>query len=410
MKNIAIIGTGISGLTAAYYLSPHHRVTLFEAEDYIGGHTHTVHISHQGEDAAIDTGFIVFNERTYPRFIRLMDKIGVAYQPTEMSFSVRNDSAGIEYSGTNLNGLFAQRKNIANPHFWRLLFDIFRFNRQVRTEKDQPTALTIGHYLDHQPFGHYFTDNYLLPMISAIWSMGLDDVRDFPLAFFTRFFENHGLLDIINRPQWYTIKGGSSSYIKPLTSRFNDRFRLNEPVKALARTPNGVEIISATAREQFDEVILACHADQALTILDNPLPTERRVLDSFRFTQNRVTMHTDTSLMPQQKKAWASWNYLHTKQGKKPTLTYNMNILQRLDTTHTYLVTLNQEIAAEHILFDCIYDHPAYSPAVIDAQKRWADISGVDGLHFCGAYWFNGFHEDGVRSGLRVCKSLGVTP
>ena len=410
MKSIAIIGTGIAGLTSAYYLSRQHRVTVFEANDYIGGHTHTIDVRHDGEQSAIDTGFIVFNDRTYPRFIRLLGELGVAYQPTEMSFSVRNDAIGLEYNGHNLSSLFAQRTNLANPAFLRMLADIVRFNRRVRSEASRERLRTIGDYLDEHRFGSLFADNYLLPMIAAIWSMGLDDVRAFPLRFFARFFENHGLLNVVDRPQWYTIVGGSSSYIEPLTAPFKDSIRLSSPVERIVRDGGSVQLTSNGRTEAYDEVVLACHGDEALALIGDPSVQERAVLGKIRFTDNDVILHTDERILPRQRRAWASWNYrLNPARTGRSTLTYNMNMLQRLNRRHTYLVTLNEQIDEAHVLARFRYHHPAYDAHLLEAQEGWPAISGVDRLHFCGAYWFNGFHEDGVRSALRVCSALGVT-
>lgn len=411
MKSIAVVGTGIAGLTSAYYLSRQHRVTVFEANEYIGGHTHTVAIEYRGEHSAIDTGFIVFNDRTYPRFIRLLKELAVACQPTEMSFSVRNDAIGLEYNGHNLSSLFAQRRNLVNPAFLRMLADIVRFNRGVRTESSGEGLRTIGDYLDEHRFGTLFADNYLLPMIAAIWSMGLDDVRTFPLRLFARFFENHGLLNLVDRPQWYTITGGSNSYIEPLTAPFRDSIRLSSPVERIVRGERAVQVTSRGETEDFDEVVLACHGDQALALIGDPGDAERSVLEKIRFTGNEVGLHTDDRLLPRQRRAWASWNYrLDPTRTGRSTLTYNMNILQCLSKRHTYLVTLNDEVARDKVLARCRYQHPAYDAQLIEAQNRWSSISGVNRLHFCGAYWFNGFHEDGVHSALRVCSALGVTP
>lgn len=408
-KKIAIIGTGISGLTCAYRLHRNHDLTIFEAADYIGGHTHTVDVEYKGEHARIDTGFIVFNDRTYPNFRSMMKEIGVESQKSEMSFSVRNDQIGLEYNGGSINGLFTQRKNVASPRFWRLLGDIVRFNRSVKSELARNSNLTIGDYLDSTRYSSIFGENYLLPMISAIWSMGLDSCRDFPLSFFVRFFDNHGLLDLINRPQWYTIIGGSSSYIEPLTAPFKDLIKLQTPVQRVMRRAEGVELIHTSGRDLFDEVIFACHGDQALQLIDSPSTSEQDILGPFRCTDNDVVLHTDTSILPAQKNGWASWNYRVVDQERTlTTLTYNMNILQRLTSSNTYLVSLNQEISPSHVLNRFNYRHPVFSLESIAAQERWQQISGVDRLHFCGAYWYNGFHEDGVKSGLRVCQSLEV--
>ncbi len=407
-KDIAIVGTGISGLSAAYYLNKAgHRIKLFEAEDYIGGHTHTVDAEYGGEQARIDTGFIVFNNRTYPNFISLLNEIGVDYQPTEMSFSVRNDRDDLEYNGTDINGLFAQRSNLVRPRFYRLLKDIMHFNKVVKNQAETGAETTIGEFLDQSRYSAWFSDNYLLPMIAAIWSMGAEDSRNFPLAFFVKFFSNHGLLDLVNRPQWYTIKGGSSSYIGPLTAGFRSDIMLSTAVDRVERSADGVVVHTAKGAERFDDVVLACHGDQALGMLQDPSENELRVLSNFEFSSNRVVLHTDQTQLPRREKAWASWNYRVTDGGsKRSTLTYNMNILQRLDKKHTYLVTLNQDIDPARTIKEFTYSHPLYTVPMIAAQQQWQTISGVDRIHYCGAYWFNGFHEDGVKSGLRVVKML----
>lgn len=405
-KKIAIVGSGISGLTCAYHLHDSCDITVFEAENYIGGHTHTVSIEHQGERADIDTGFIVFNDRTYPHFIALLDELGVHYQPTEMSFSVRNDSINLEYNGHTIATLFAQRSNMLKASFYSMLLEIIRFNKNVRKETDGD--ITIGQFLKENNYSTLFIDNYLLPMISAIWSMGLDSCKDFPLQFFIRFFKNHGLLDLSNRPQWYTIKGGSSRYIGPLTSKFSNKIHCNTSIKKIARTADS-KIIVSTEKEDihFDEIILACHGDQALRLLSNPSFDEQRILGSFQFTSNKVILHTDTSLLPKRKKSWASWNYRMVDSGKEHTsLTYNMNILQRLQMKNTYLVSLNQPIDDQYVLKRFSYSHPVYTLDSLASQNEWHMISGVENIHYCGAYWFNGFHEDGIKSGLRVVEKI----
>ncbi len=407
-KDIAIIGSGISGLTCAHTLAQHHNVTVFEAADYIGGHTHTIGVEKEGEVSDIDTGFIVFNDRTYPNFIKLMDTLGVEYQPTEMSFSVRNDKLDLEYNGNTVNTLFAQRRNLLRPSFWSMVFDIIRFNKEVRIAANESGSLTIGAFLDRNNYSELFKENYLLPMISAIWSMGLESCMDFPLQFFVRFFDNHGLLDITNRPQWYTIIGGSSSYIEPLTAGFRDRIRLNCAVTKVEREDGRVQVVTIAGTSVFDEVVFACHGNQALALLKDPSTEEESVLTSFQTSQNEVVVHTDSAtFLPKRKLGWASWNYNMVDGAKEQTtLTYNMNILQRLHKKHTYLVTLNQKVSEELVLGRFQYSHPVFSLSAIEAQKQWATISGKNNTHFCGAYWFNGFHEDGVKSGLRVCTAL----
>lgn len=405
--NIAIIGSGISGLTCAHGLAPHHDITVYEAADYIGGHTHTVQVEKEGEVSCIDTGFIVFNDQTYPHFIELMDKLGVASQPTEMSFSVRNDTIDLEYNGNNLNSLFAQRRNLVRPRFLLMVADIVRFNKEVKVAAAEDQDRTIGDFLAGNKYSELFKENYLLPMVSAIWSMGLESCMDFPLQFFVRFFDNHGLLNVVNRPQWHTITGGSSSYITPLTESFKDRIRLNTPVLQVERDSDRVKVVTGEETISYDHVVFACHGNQALSLLARPTAEEESVLQEFTTSENKVVLHTDTSFLPKRKLSWASWNYNMVDAAREQTtLTYNMNILQRLDKRHTYLVTLNQDIPEEHILRTFTYNHPVFTKGAIGAQQRWETVSGKNRSHFCGAYWFNGFHEDGVKSGLRVCSAL----
>ncbi|MHA7228865.1 NAD(P)/FAD-dependent oxidoreductase [Vibrio campbellii] len=413
-KKIAIVGTGISGLTCGYYLHKEHDVTLFEANDYIGGHTATVDVSLNGKEYAIDTGFIVYNDRTYPNFIKMMNEIGVEGFPTQMSFSVRNDGNGLEYNGHTVSTLFAQKRNWANPKFYRFISEILRFNKLAKSfANDKSTdSQTLGAFLDEHDFSPFFTDNYILPMGAAIWSSTLADMRAFPLMFFLRFFLNHGLLDITNRPQWYVIKGGSRSYIGPLIKGFADNIRLNSPVEKVIRTDNGVGIEVHGETHWFDDVIFACHSDQAMRMLGDISSTEQEILGDMAYQANEVVLHTDIGLLPKRKAAWAAWNYLldgsQEEQERLPSLTYNMNILQHIQSEHTFCVTLNstKKINPNKILRSFTYHHPVFTTESIAAQQRKDEVQGKQSTWFCGAYWYNGFHEDGVRSALDVVQGL----
>lgn len=413
-KKIAIVGTGISGLTCGYYLHKEHDVTLFEANDYIGGHTATVDVSVDGKEYAIDTGFIVYNDRTYPNFIKMMNEIGVEGLPTQMSFSVRNDGNGLEYNGHTVSTLFAQKRNWANPKFYRFISEILRFNKLAKSfANDKSTdSQTLGAFLDEHDFSPFFTDNYILPMGAAIWSSTLADMRAFPLMFFLRFFLNHGLLDITNRPQWYVIKGGSRSYIGPLTKGFVDNICLNSPVEKVIRTDNGVGIEVHGETRWFDDVIFACHSDQAMRMLGDISSTEQEILGDMAYQANEVVLHTDIGLLPKRKAAWAAWNYLldgsQEEQERLPSLTYNMNILQHIQSEHTFCVTLNstKKINPNKILRSFTYHHPVFTTESIAAQQRKDEVQGKQSTWFCGAYWYNGFHEDGVRSALDVVQGL----
>ena len=410
---IAIVGSGIAGLTCAYLLQRQHQITLFEASDWVGGHTHTVDVEVQGQPFAIDTGFIVFNDWTYPNFIRLLDQLGVASQPTEMSFSVHDPASGAEYNGNNLNSLFAQRSNLLRPAFWGMLRDILRFNREAQfdlAEQRIAADLTLGQYLQQRGYGQRFIDHYIVPMGAAIWSMSLADMLQFPLQFFVRFFKNHGLLSVSDRPQWRVISGGSRSYVAPLSAGFAEHIRLNCPVQRIRRDAQGVSIISQQGEERFDKVILACHSDQALNLLEQPSDAEQAILGAIRYADNDVVLHTDTSLLPSRRLAWASWNYrLGGDQNNPAALTYNMNILQGIQAPETFCVSLNQteHIDPSRILARFNYAHPQFSQAASAAQQQWETLLGDQNTFFCGAWWANGFHEDGVVSALRVASHFG---
>ena len=410
---IAIIGSGISGLTAAYLLNRQHDISVFEASSWVGGHTHTVDVQVDGRHYAIDTGFIVFNDWTYPNFIELLKQLDVGYQPTEMSFSVCDPVSGVEYNGNTLNSLFAQRRNLLSPAFWGMLRDILRFNREAVDDLQQQRVasdLSLGDYLEQRGYGQRFIQQYIVPMGAAIWSMSLADMLNFPLQFFLRFFKNHGLLSVTDRPQWQVIKGGSSSYVAPLSASFAERIRLNCAVQRVERDASGVTVHSAVGSERFDKVVFACHSDQALKMLAEPSTAEQEILGALPYADNDVVLHTDTRLLPKRPLAWASWNYrLGGPTSQPAALTYNMNILQGLQSDTTFCVSLNQTAAIDpsKILARYTYAHPQYSLAGVAAQARWEELLGANHSYFCGAYWANGFHEDGVVSGLRVARAFG---
>ena len=412
---VAIVGSGISGLTAAYLLSQKHQVTVFEADEYIGGHTATKNVQYGGKQYAIDTGFIVFNDWTYPKFQKLLGELKVDYKPTEMGFSVTNDATGLEYSGTNLDTLFAQRKNIVSPKHWQMIRDILRFNKQaiIDVESGQlPKGMLLGEYLKKNNYSDSFVHNYLIPMGAAIWSASTDGMQAFPLEFFVRFFKNHGLLSVNDRPQWHVIRGGSRAYLAPLIENFKDSIHTNTPVDSITRHDNGVSLANAQGlNENFDHVIIAAHSNQALAMLDDPSEQERSVLGNITYQDNEVVLHTDQSLLPRAKKAWSSWNYRIKKtQTNLPVLTYSMNILQGIEAPVEFCVTLNdtQSIDAEKIIGQYTYAHPVFSAEAVEAQARWTEINGVNRTWFCGAYWQNGFHEDGVKSAVRVADGFGI--
>jgi uncharacterized protein len=410
---IAIVGSGISGLTCAYLLQRQHEITVFEASDWIGGHTHTVDVQVEGREYAIDTGFIVFNDWTYPNFVRLLDRLGVASQATEMSLSVHDPRSGDEYNGNNLNSLFARRRNLLSPQFWGMLRDILRFNREAQADLAEgriAADTTLGEYLQQRGYGQRFINHYIVPMGAAIWSMSLQDMLGFPLQFFLRFCKNHGLLSVNDRPQWRVIAGGSRSYVVPLTSGFAEHIRLGCPVQRVQRDAEGVTVHSQAGAERFDRIVFACHSDQALDLLSSPTQAERSILGALRYADNEVVLHTDTRLLPRRKLAWASWNYRLGGPTEQPAaVTYNMNILQGIEAPQTFCVSLNQTAAIDpaHILGRYRYAHPQYSLAGLHAQQRWFELHGAHHTYYCGAYWANGFHEDGVVSALRVAEAFG---
>jgi len=414
LKKIAIIGTGVSGLTCGHLLHKHYDVTLFEKNDYIGGHTATVDVEHSGINYAIDTGFIVFNDRTYPYFEKLLKRIGVKRKPTQMSFSVHNEATGFEYNGHTFSSLFAQRRNIVRPKFWRLLYDIVRFNKLCKAlhAKGHYTEQSLGQLLQQHRFNDFFKYHYILPMGAAIWSTSIKEMENVGVEFFVKFFFNHGLLDITNRPQWYVIPGGSREYIKPLIAGFADKIQLNTDIKSVTRDEQGATITFADGQQAlFDKVIFACHSDQALALLGDACEQENKVLGAIPYTENSVVLHTDVSLLPDRKAAWASWNYLlNNNTDKAAVVTYQMNILQGIKSDTQFCVTLNhlEGINQSKILREFTYHHPVFNQQSIAAQQQKHTVDGQNNTYFCGAYWYNGFHEDGVRSAVDVAKQLGV--
>jgi predicted NAD/FAD-binding protein len=402
---IAVIGSGISGMVAAHHLRREHDITVFESGDYVGGHTHTVDVRLGARSYAVDTGFIVFNDWTYPNFIQLLNELGVPWQPSDMSFSVRCDKSGLEYNGTSLNALFAQRLNLLRPSFLRMVADILQFNRRAPLLlADGADALSLGEYLKREGFSRYFVDHYIIPMGAAIWSSRPADMLNFPVRFFVEFFANHGFLSVDNRPTWRVVKGGSRVYIERLTAPFADRIRLNTPVIGIQRQQHKVAVrLKGGAVESFDQVFIACHSDQALELLSDPSTEEREILGAIGYQANEALLHTDLRLMPKRRLAWAAWNYhLPAVRHDRVTVTYNMNILQRLEAPEQLLLSLNRtaDVDPRTVLGSYLYHHPVYTTAAVAAQKRRHEINGTRRTYYCGAYWGYGFHEDGVKSAL----------
>jgi predicted NAD/FAD-binding protein len=405
---IAIIGSGICGNTIAYHLNKQHDITVFEAESYIGGHTHTHHIKHEGKEYNVDTGFIVFNDRTYPNFIALLDELKVAWQPSEMSFSVQCEKTGLEYNGTNLNSLFTQRLNLFKPSFYKMIRDILRFNKTSLELLTDGNEIKLGDYLKKGHYSQQFIDHYIIPMGSAVWSTEARQMLDFPARFFVRFFHHHGMLTVNNRPQWRTVKGGSASYVNALTESFKGKIRLNTPIESVQRSTKSVFVKPKySAEEEFDYVFFACHSDQALKLLSDKTTTESEILGAIPFQENSIFLHHDASMMPKMKLAWAAWNYHVTNPySEQVAVTYNMNILQNLQSKEPLLVTLNHTnmINPAKVIMRLKYMHPVYTLAGAAAQARHAEICGKNRTGFAGAYWRNGFHEDGVVSALEALK------
>jgi uncharacterized protein len=414
-SKIAVVGTGITGLTAARLLDGRHEVTLYEADDRVGGHTNTIRVDDPRGERWVDTGFIVHNDRNYPHFTALLRELGVAADDSEMGMSIATADGRFEFANTR-RGLFAQRSNLVRPGFWRLIRDQLRFNREVRPLIGRPDAPTVGEFLRDSGYSREFCERAIMPEVSAVWSADPEDIWDFPLGFLAEFLDNHGQLQLRGRPQWKTIAGGSRTYVERLLEQFGGRVLSGAPVHAVERGLDGVTVRTTGAAERYDQVVIAAHSDQALAMLAAPTAAEREVLGAMRYQANTAVLHTDASLMPKRRRAWASWNFhLDDPQGtpvQRTAVTYWMNNLQELDAERDYFVTLNlaDRIEEDSVIETISYDHPVITHASVGAQGRWEEISGVDRVHYCGAYWRWGFHEDGCWSAIRACEPLLAAP
>jgi predicted NAD/FAD-binding protein len=427
MMKVAVIGSGIAGLAAALRLSPHVDLTLYEAADYLGGHSNSVDVSLDGQTYPVDTGFLVFNHRTYPGLVSLFEELSVQTAVSDMSFSVSTGPHRFEWCGTSLAALFAQPSNALSPRFWRMLRDVLRFNREATAlalqveqgNTTMPLDEPMGDYLTRQGYSDAFRDLYLLPMAAAIWSCPMKTMLKFPLGSFVRFFHNHGLLQVEDRPQWYTVLGGSREYVRRICQQLRD-VRLSSPVRSVRRvggeaahTPQGVLIATDTGTERYDQVVLACHSDQALQLLADADERERTLLGSIRYQPNRAWLHTDTGLMPRRRGAWAAWNYLSDGRTESPTVsvTYWLNRLQPLPFKTPVLVSLNplREPAPETRIASFDYEHPIFDAPAIAAQHCLHQVQGRGGVWFAGAWTAYGFHEDGLRSGLDAAAQVLAT-
>jgi len=415
MKHVAVIGAGISGLAAAYFLSRRHRVSLFERSHRLGGHTHTVTVESPAGPVPLDTGFLVHNDRTYPNLVRLFTEIGTDTHASDMSFSVSSPSTGLEYSSRGMRGFFAQPRQLVRPAHYRLLRDIIRFNRIAPRILTVPGAesWTLGEYLTRERFGDEFAIRYLAPMASAIWSSSLDGIARFPAQTLVRFMQNHGMLAVGSHPTWRVVRGGSHTYIPKLAAPLRDRIHVGAHLLSVRRDELGVTLAFANRPdERVDDVVFACHGDQVLPLLADPTDAEREVFRHFTTTSNETYLHTDARLLPASPRAQASWNYrLDGDRDASPSVTYHLNRLQGIDSATSYCVTLNPRVplAAGSVLGRFEYRHPRFTLDSVNAQRRWREVSGVRRTHFCGAYWRYGFHEDGLISAVRVAADLGVS-
>ncbi len=412
---IAIVGAGISGLVAAHLLHEAHEITVFEAGAYAGGHTNTIRVDTAYETHAVDTGFIVFNDRNYPNFTRLLERLGVGAQPSHMSFGVSDERGEFEYSSGSVGGLYAKRSHVLSPAFHRMVVDYARFNRKARELLADPSANgtpSLGDWLDDCGFSQAFVERLIVPQASAVWSAAPEQMWSFPARFLIEFFDNHGMLELTGRPKWMTVSGGSQRYVEALVAPFLERLRLSCPVREVRRSDDGVEIVPwEGAPERFDEVVMAVHSDQALRMLADPTAAEREILGAMPYQANEAVLHTDATLLPKRRRAWASWNYhLLSEPAERTTVTYHMNRLQSLESDSEFCVTLNRSEAIDpaKTIRTIAYAHPVYTAAGAAAQARHGEISGRNRTHYCGAYWGWGFHEDGVVSGLRAVAPFGV--
>lgn len=411
---IAVVGSGIAGLGASWLLSREHEVVLFEGEQRLGGHTHTHRVEQAGREYRVDSGFIVFNQNNYPLLSRLFDEFDVPSQPTTMSFAVHNEASGLEYNATSLATLFCQRRNLVSPGFWRMVREILRFYREapalLQGDGEGPT---LGDYLSDRGYSRMFVDNHLVPMASALWSSPSQHVLDFPARYLARFMDNHRMLQVEDRPEWRVVRGGSSSYIERITAGWQVQVRTGCPVQRVTRDDDaGVSVATAAGSERFDQVVLACHSDQALALLGDPTDAEREVLGAITYQSNETVLHTDAALLPKRRKAWAAWNaFVPAAEGAPCTVSYCMNHLQSIQSPEPFVVTLNRSdaIDPDRIIARMDYQHPVYTHASVAAQTRRGEINGQRNTWFAGAYWGFGFHEDGLRSGVEVARALGAS-
>jgi predicted NAD/FAD-binding protein len=409
--SIAVVGSGISGLSAAWLLAKRHDVTLYEADDRIGGHTHTVEVEANGRAIAVDTGFIVYNEPCYPNLTALFAELGVPTAESDMTFSVSLDEGRLEYAGSDFRGLFAQPSNALRPRFWAMIAELLRFYRIAPRDLPSLGDESLETYLDRRRIGRAFREDHLYPMAAAIWSTPAAKVGDYPAAAFLRFCENHGLLRLLGRPVWRTVVGGSREYVRRLTAPFADHIVKGSAVRAIVRDAGGVEVFDETGKRQFDHVVIATHADQALRLMATPTDEERRILSAFRYSSNETFLHGDERLMPSRRTAWTAWNYLSDADGldRRLSVTYWMNRLQPLGDAPDLFVTLNplRDIRADRIHGRYVYEHPLFDAGTAKAQRELWSLQGVGGVWFCGAYFGAGFHEDGLQAGLAAAEDLG---